>query len=105
MAAKSTGTSSAKSAWLDEDGDTPLIAEEAKRLDSFIAAMADGKVTDAELEAQEQRVVKLMKEVEPQLDGKLHEQVTNLLCELTAYDMMQLLNMMQQSRPMSKFRG
>jgi hypothetical protein len=46
-----------------------------------------------------------MKEVEPQLDGKLHEQVTNLLCELTAYDMMQLLNMMQQSRPMSKFRG
>ena len=28
---------------------TPLIAEQAKKLDSFLAAIADGKVTDAEL--------------------------------------------------------
>ncbi len=67
--------------------------------------MADGKVTDAEVKAQEERVVKLMKEIEPQLDAKLHDRVTELLCELTAYDMMQMLNMMQQSRPASKFRG
>ena len=71
-----------------------LIAEEAKRLDSFVAAMADGKVTDAEVKAQEERVVKLLKEIEPQLDAKLHDRVTELLCELTAYDMMQMLNMM-----------
>jgi hypothetical protein len=105
MAAKSSGKSSTKSAWLDEDADTPIIAEEAQRLDSFVAAMADGKVTDAELKAQEQRVVKLLKQVEPQLEGKLHEQVTDLLCELTAYDMMQMLNMMHEARPASKFRG
>ena len=34
---------------------TPLIAEQAQRLDSFLAAMADGKVTDAEVKAQEER--------------------------------------------------
>ena len=67
--------------------------------------MADGKVTDSEVKAQEKRVVKLLKEIEPQLDDKLHDRVTDLLCELTAYDMMQMLNMMHESRPASKFRG
>jgi hypothetical protein len=105
MAAKSTKKSSGSSSWIDEDADTPLIAEGAKRLDSFVAAMADGKVTDSEVKAQEKRVMKLLKEIEPQLDGKLHESVTELLCELTAYDMMQMLNMMHESRPVSKFRG
>jgi len=105
MTAKTTGKASAKSDWFDEDADTPLIAEGAKRLDSFVAAMADGKVTDAEVKAQEKRVVKLLKEIEPQLDAKLHDRVTDLLCELTAYDMMQMLNMMHEARPASKFRG
>jgi hypothetical protein len=95
----------AKSAWFDEQANTPLIAEEAQRLDSFVEAMADGKVTDAELKAQEARVTKLMKEIEPQLDPKLHDRVTELLCELTAYDMMQMLNMLEQSRPTTKFKG
>ena len=49
--------------------------------------------------------MKLLKEIEPQLDAELHDRVTELLCELTAYDMMQMLNMMQQSRPATKFRG
>jgi hypothetical protein len=95
----------AKSNWLDETSNTPVIAEQAKRLDSFLTAMADGKVTDEELKTQEQRLVKLMKEVEPQLDEKLHCRVTELLCELTAYDMMQAFNMMQLSRPKTVFRG
>jgi hypothetical protein len=67
--------------------------------------MADGKVTDAELKAQEGRVVELLKEIEPQLEPNLHARVTQLLCELTAYDVMQMLNMLEQSRPASKFRG
>jgi hypothetical protein len=46
-----------------------------------------------------------MKEIEPQLDPQLHGQVTELLCELTAYDLMQALNMMQHARPATKFRG
>ena len=94
-----------RTAWFDEASNASLIAEQAQRLDSFFEAIADGKVTDAEVKSQEERVVKLMKEIEPQLDPKLHEQVTELLCELTAYDLMQALNMMQSARPTSKFRG
>lgn len=94
-----------KLAWFDETSNASVIAENAKRLDSFLQVMADGKVTDEEVKTQEARVVKLMKEIEPQLDAKLHDQVTQLLCEVTAYDMMQSLNMMQSARPVTKFRG
>ena len=94
-----------KSAWFDETSNASVIAEQANRLESFLQVMADGKVTDEEVKTQEARVVKLMKEIEPQLEPKLHERVTQLLCEVTAYDMMQSLNMMQSMRPVTKFRG
>jgi hypothetical protein len=67
--------------------------------------MADGRVSKKELQAQEDRLVKLMKEIEPILDDDLHEKVTKLLCELTAYDIMQLLRTMDAARPKSQFRG
>ena len=101
----SGGETTGKSAWFDEQANTTLIAEKASRLDAFVSALADGQVTDTEVKTQEERVIKLMKEIEPQLDPKLHGRVTDLLCELAAYDMMQLLNTMQQSRPATKFRG
>ena len=94
-----------KSSWFDESNNASLIADQAQRLDSFIEAMADGKVTDDEVREQEERVVKLMKEIEPQLAPELHDRVTQLLAELTAFDVMQSLNMMQSARPVSKFRG
>jgi hypothetical protein len=93
------------STWVDEDTDLPLITERARQLDSFVDAIADGKVTDAEVKAQEARVMRLLKEIEPQLEPALRERVTELLCELSAYDMMQVLNIMSHSRPLSKFRG
>jgi hypothetical protein len=93
------------SSWFDENSNTSRIAQQAQRLDSFLAAIADGKVTDQEVHAQEERVVRLMKDIEPQLDAKLHDRVTELLCELTAYDMMQAFNLMQTARPATKFRG
>ena len=98
-------TAPAKSAWFDERSEQPLIAEQARRLDSFLAAMTDGKIEAAEVQAQEARLVKLMKEVEPQLHGELHAKVTQLLCELTAYDVMQLLHTMHEARPKTTFRG
>jgi hypothetical protein len=94
-----------KSTWVDEETDMPLITERARQLDSFVDAIADGKVTDAEVKAQEARVMKLLKDIEPQLEPSLRDRVTELLCELSAYDMMQVLNIMQHSRPLSKFRG
>jgi hypothetical protein len=89
------------SSWIDPNTDTPLLAEKARSLDSFLAAIADGKVTDEEVAEQESRVVSLMKQIEPQLasNPKLHDQVTQLLVELTAYDMMQIMNMMRNTRP------
>ena len=67
--------------------------------------VADGVVDQKELAAQEARLVKLMQEVEPQLPPPLHAKVTELLCELTAYDLMQSLHAMQESRPKTQFRG
>ncbi len=94
-----------KSPWLDEDTDEPVIAEQAQRLEAFLAAMADGRVDEGELQAQQQRLVQLMREVEPLLDEKLHTKVTQLLCELTAYDIMHAVYTMQQARPKTAFRG
>lgn len=91
--------------WLDTTTDAPVIAEQAKRLESFIAAMADGQVDANELASQESRLVAAMKAVEPTLSDEQHSEVTRLLCELTAYDIMQILHTMQQARPKTAFRG
>ena len=95
----------AKSAWFDEASDVPIIGEKAGQMESFLAAMADGKVDESEVKVQEARLVELMKEIEPLLDEDLHAKVTDLLCELTAYDLMQVLHTMHEARPKTVFRG
>jgi len=95
----------AKTPWFDDSTDTPLIAEYARKLDSFLDAIADSRVETRELDAQEKRVVALMKEVEPLLSPEAHEKVTRLLCEVTAYDLMQALHMAGHARSQTKFRG
>ena len=94
-----------KSAWFDETSNLPLIGEQAQRMESFLSAVADGKIDRQELKDQEARLIKLMKEVEPQLDDALHAKVTQLLCELTAYDLMQVMHSMHEARPKAVFRG
>ena len=89
--------------WFDDKSQMPRIEASARQLDSFLETMADGKVTEGEIKAQEDRLVALMKEVEPLLDDALHEKVTRLLCELTAYDLMQTLNLMRPAA--RRFRG
>jgi hypothetical protein len=90
--------------WLDEQ-ETPLLDAYARRLESFVQTMADGRVEESELISQEARLTEIMREVEPLLDDTLHEKVTRLLCELTAYDLMQLIHVMQEARPRAAFRG
>jgi len=58
-----------------------------------------------ELHEQEERLVALMEKIEPKLDTELHDQVTQLLCELTAYDLMHVLYTMDQARPKTVFQG
>jgi hypothetical protein len=98
-------TKGKRKSWFDEKSHTILIKEYAQQLASFVETMADGKVDATELEAQQERLLTLMKEVEPQLDDALHEKITRLLCELAAYDAMQMIYTMQEARPKTVFRG
>jgi hypothetical protein len=93
------------SAWFDEATHAPIIADKARRAESFVAAMADGRLDESEIKDQERRLVALMEEIEPQLTPALHAKVTDLLCELTVYDFMQAMHSIDQARPKTKFRG
>lgn len=95
----------AKTPWFDDKTEAPLLAEYARKLDSFCDAVADGRVTTGELEEQEKRLVGIMKQLEPLLSPEAHEKVTQLLCEVTAYDLMQAMHLAGKSRPKTVFRG
>jgi hypothetical protein len=95
----------ARTNWLDEDTQEVKIDDYAKQLTSFVDAMADGRVDDGELEAQEKRVAEAMHDVEPHLDDELHAKVTKLLCELSAFNIMQFMHAVDQARPKTTFRG
>ncbi|HLG59163.1 MAG TPA: hypothetical protein VI485_27720, partial [Vicinamibacterales bacterium] len=69
-----------------------------EKLESFTTAMADGVVDKQELDAQEQRLAAALKRLEPLLSAELHEQVTGVLIELTAYNVMRLLHELQTER-------
>jgi hypothetical protein len=94
-----------RTSWLDSSSRSTVIDKQAQQLESFLKAMADGRVDDREIDEQEQRVVTLMKRIEPGLDDELHAQLTELLCELSAYNIMQTLYSLSESRPTSVFRG
>jgi hypothetical protein len=104
MANKNTPAAGRQS-WLDEATNTPLIEEYARQLNSFLEAVADGRIQRSELDQQEKRLVALMKKVEPTLDDEQHAEVTKLMCELTAYNLMQVLHTLQGSRPATTFQG
>ena len=84
--------------WFDDKTDLPIIDEEAQRLEAFTDAMADGQIEKRELEKQQERLVAVMREVEPELTDAQHEKVTRLLMELSAYNIMRLLHELQAER-------
>ena len=85
----------ANTSWFDERAEHPTLHERVEKLESFTRAMADGVIDKEELTAQEQRLVSAMKGLEPRLDSDLHAQVTAVLIELTAYNVMRLLHELQ----------
>src|SRR5262249_10435860 len=105
MGKKKASKPSGRADWLDDKSETPLIGEYVQRLGTFLEAMADGRIEAHELKAQESRVTALMKTIEPKLDDALHEEVTHLLCELSAYNIMHTIHDLMKNRPMTKFRG
>ena len=88
----------ANTSWFDERAEYLTLHERVEKLESFTKAMADGLIDKEELNAQEQRLVSAMKSLEPKLSAELHAQVTGVLIELTAYNVMRLLHELQTER-------
>jgi hypothetical protein len=96
------GDEMARTSWFD-DADLPLIDEQAQKLESFAAAMADGVIEKQELERQQESLVAAMKAVEADLNDEQHAKVTRLLVELSAYNIMRLLHELHSSRLQKAF--
>lgn len=88
----------ARTSWFDEHAQHPVIQEQARTLESFTNALADGLVEKTELDAQERRLTAAMKRLEPELNDELHAKVTNVLVELSAYNVMRLLHELNAER-------
>jgi hypothetical protein len=95
----------ARASWFDDKAEHPVIQERVSRLESFTSALADGVVSGQELAGQEQRLVAAMKAVEAGLNDELHAKVTNVLVELTAYNVMRLLHELNAERARIAFTG
>jgi len=95
----------ARISWFDEKTDLPVIEEQVHKLESFTQAMADGVIDKQELARQQESVVAAMRAVEDELTDEQHAQVTCLLVELSAYNIMRLLNELQTQRLQQAFRG
>ena len=94
----------AKASWFDERAQVPTLHERVEKLEAFTTAMADGVVDRKELEGQEQRLFAAMTALEPKLSDELHGEVTNVMIELTAYNIMRLLHELQTERARVAFR-
>jgi hypothetical protein len=94
----------ARTSWFDDKAKHPAIQDQLMKLESFTSALADGVVSSAELSSQEQRLVAAMKTLEHELSDELHAQVTTVLVELCAYDVMRLLHELQAERARLAFR-
>ena len=95
----------ARTSWFDEQAEHPVIQEQLQKLESFTSAMADGVISKAELNGQEERLVMAMKGLEAELNDDLHEKVTTVLIELTGYNVMRLLHELQAGRARAAFSG
>lgn len=94
----------ARKSWIDPETNEPLIDDYAKKMATFMKAFADGVITEHEISDQEARMVDLMRQVEEHLDDATHAKVTRLMCELTAFNIMQFVYEMQMARA-TTFRG
>ena len=87
-----------RTSWFDDRAEHPAVHEQVQKLESFTSALADGVVEKSELDTQERRLMDALKRLEPELSDPLHAQVTSVLVELTAYNIMRLLHELQAER-------
>lgn len=82
----------ARTSWLDEDAEVPTLDAQVRKLEHFTASLADGVVDTEELARQQAAVVEAMKAVEADLSDDQHAKVTQLLVELSAFNIMSALH-------------
>ena len=87
----------ARAHWIDDD-DHPAIDAHMSQLEHFASAIADGHIDQPELDRQEQNLITAMREVEALLSDEQHAKVTQLLAELAAYTVMQMLHEMTAAK-------
>jgi hypothetical protein len=92
-----------RNSWFDDKAEHPMIQEQATKLDSFTSALADGVISQQELDGQESRLVAAMKKLETELNDDLHGKVTTVLVELSAYNVMRLLHELHAERARMAF--
>jgi len=93
----------ARASWFDDKAEHPVIQERLMKLAFFTSALEDGVVSKQELDGQEQRLVAAMKKVEGELSDDQHSNVTRMLIEMTAYNVMRLLHELQVERTRMAF--
>jgi hypothetical protein len=92
-----------RASWFDDKTELPAIQERVMKMETFTSALADGVISKQELDGQEQRLVAAMKKVEGELNDDLHAKVTALMVEMTAYNLMRLLQELQAERARMAF--
>ena len=95
----------ARTSWFDDKAEHPAIHDRVQELESFTNAMADGAVSSQELQSQADRLAVAMKALEGQLSDDVHAQVTTVLVELSAYNVMRVLHELQASHARTAFSG
>ena len=75
--------------WFDAESTQPVFSKYAERMESWQKAIEDGVITQAELNAQADKLAQLLKTLEPKLSDELHQEITNILLELAVFTSMQ----------------
>ena len=94
----------ARTSWFDEKAKVPLLDKHVEKLEHFTKSMADGVIDKKELEKQQAALIKVMQEVEKDLNDDQHKKVTRLLVELTATTIMQVLHDLAAERVRKAFK-
>jgi predicted transcriptional regulator len=92
----------ARVSWLNDE-EHPALDDQVEKLEHFTESLADGVVDAEELATQQENLVAAMKAVEGDLSDEQHAKVTQVLVELTAYNIMHVLHDLAAERARKLF--
>ncbi len=78
-----------RTGWFTNDNENHLFQESVERMESWQRAIADGVITQEELQEHLECTSALLRRLEPQLNDELHALVTEILLEMAVLNAMQ----------------